>query len=100
MRDLPNMGERERGKPDAPLPPITAMPVPSSAQPSPTSPLKSITAASPVSASGSASGGNNADPAATSASWMAAFGKVVWEKWRWGVLIALAVLVSRLSSDG
>ncbi|KAL0063497.1 Ubiquitin-conjugating enzyme E2 6 [Marasmius tenuissimus] len=29
---------------------------------------------------------------------IASWGQIMWEKWRWGLLIALAVLVSRLSS--
>lgn len=28
----------------------------------------------------------------------AVWGHILWEKWRWGVLIALAVIVSRFSS--
>ncbi|KAF7345535.1 UBC-like protein [Mycena venus] len=30
--------------------------------------------------------------------WTTSLGKVLWEKWRWGLLIALAVMVSRFSS--
>jgi len=100
MRDLPNMGERERGKVEVPPPPPTTtaklLPLQSSStqlgaesQPKP----------SPTTTDAEKANGNNDDAAVTSASWMGAVGKIVWEKWRWGVLIALAVLVSRLSSD-
>ena len=30
--------------------------------------------------------------------WPAIWGQILWEKWRWGVLIAVAVIVSRFSS--
>jgi len=30
---------------------------------------------------------------------LAAWGQLLWEKWRWGVLIAVAVIVSRFSSS-
>ncbi|KAG5643875.1 hypothetical protein DXG03_009505 [Asterophora parasitica] len=33
------------------------------------------------------------------ASLAATWGRIIWEKWRWGVLIALAVVVSRFSSS-
>lgn len=32
------------------------------------------------------------------AGWAASWSQLLWEKWRWGALIALAVLVSRFSS--
>jgi len=31
--------------------------------------------------------------------WAANWKQVVWEKWRWGVLIALAVIVSRITTN-
>lgn len=30
--------------------------------------------------------------------WSTSWRQIIWEKWRWGVLIALAVIVSRLSA--
>jgi ubiquitin-conjugating enzyme E2 J2 len=31
--------------------------------------------------------------------WVATWRQVVWDKWRWGVLIALAVVVSRITTN-
>jgi len=31
--------------------------------------------------------------------WAMSWGQLLWEKWRWGAVIALAVLVSRFSSS-
>lgn len=42
-------------------------------------------------------GASNGDPSG-SGGWMAGWRQMVWEKWRWGVLIALAVIVSRITS--
>ncbi|KAJ6471877.1 UBC-like protein [Mycena sanguinolenta] len=80
IRDLPNMGERERG-PSAPAPqqpPLYVLPP---------SPL-----ASPISPADKTAATEHAD------AWMTSLGKVLWEKWRWGLFIALAVMVSRFSS--
>ncbi|KAJ7483453.1 UBC-like protein [Mycena latifolia] len=84
IRDLPNMGERERG------PSAAAQQQPSQplfAQPAPTP------AAAPANPTDKA-----AAPASDDAAWTTSLGKVLWEKWRWGLLIALAVMVSRFSS--
>lgn len=102
LRALPNMGERSLGKPQ------------------PTSTLSSTT---PTSQSSSTSGTPSASPGpnATSANkkpigaqghdnlipmpavpgtgWATTWRQCIWDKWRWGVLIALAVVVSRLSSS-
>ncbi|KAF7317615.1 UBC-like protein [Mycena kentingensis (nom. inval.)] len=85
IRDLPNMGQRERGgdgttttttQPQAQPQPVVVDPTPA-AEPAP----KAV-AESP------------------NAPWTAAsIGTVLWEKWRWGLLIALAVVVSRFSSS-
>lgn len=42
-------------------------------------------------------GASNGDPSG-SGGWMAGWRQMVWDKWRWGVLIALAVIVSRITS--
>lgn len=42
-------------------------------------------------------GASNGDPTGSSG-WMAGWRQMVWDKWRWGVLIALAVIVSRITS--
>ncbi|KAJ6462392.1 UBC-like protein [Mycena vitilis] len=83
IRDLPNMGERERGPSAAkqqqpPQPqPLYVVPAPTPA-PAPANPVEKA--------------------ASDDAPWTTSLGKVLWEKWRWGVLIALAVMVSRFSS--
>ncbi|KAH7908626.1 UBC-like protein [Hygrophoropsis aurantiaca] len=138
LRDLPNMGERERGKPETVG--VAVKPVsPSSAYPSPISPSTSTptamttttttatgtttatsqlprliqrtavaeTAEVPATnASGNTNtsmnaGGNGALSTSNNANakWPASWRQVIWEKWRWGVLIALAVIVSRMSSS-
>ncbi|KAL1745177.1 UBC-like protein [Schizophyllum fasciatum] len=84
LRDLPNMGEKERGRPDKPAPLPTPAPTPASAP----SPAVTAGAAQP-NAAGEA---KKAGEAATS------WGAMLWEKWRWGVLIVLAVMVSRISA--
>ncbi|KIY70213.1 UBC-like protein [Cylindrobasidium torrendii FP15055 ss-10] len=110
MKDPPNMGERERGKPDAAKVAAPSNPIPA---PAPT-PTFAVTAAVPDSANApipndvtsSTTGLTSAksptslpsDPAggpARASGWMALF----WHKWRWGILIALAVVVSKISSD-
>ncbi|TDL23815.1 UBC-like protein [Rickenella mellea] len=88
MKDLPNMAQKERG--------IT--PAQSSTS-SPASPSSADTRSSPGpdqrenATSGTVAKDGN-DAAAKSLGW----GQIIWEKWRWGILIALAVLVSRFSS--
>ncbi|KAJ7832751.1 UBC-like protein [Mycena olivaceomarginata] len=75
-RDLPNMGERERGvsaaappQHQAPQPLYTSSPRRRAPHRSPVPPIR------PQASTG-----------------------VLWEKWRWGLLIALAVMVSRFSA--
>ncbi|KAF8584035.1 hypothetical protein K439DRAFT_1347102, partial [Ramaria rubella] len=90
MKNLPNMGECERGKPDIlinaptkPVPGRTPVPAPTLAGGQP--PAKKP--AAPTNGHG------------TLATWTAGWRNIIWEKWRWGALIALAVIVSRLSSS-
>ncbi|KIJ55508.1 hypothetical protein M422DRAFT_24077 [Sphaerobolus stellatus SS14] len=95
--DLPNMGEKERGKPDTPpkstspiANPVVTASLPSASQPAipPTSNAVDKPApANPNNARGTVGG------------WAAGWRELIWEKWRWGALIAIAVLVSRLSSN-
>lgn len=108
-RPLPNMGEKERGLPDTPSSetPALASATPAVARLPQTSTLKVALAAQPpvlgpktvgvirprkgraVSTTGAGDG---------SRGWAANWREVVWEKWRWGVLIALAVIVSRITT--
>jgi ubiquitin-conjugating enzyme E2 J2 len=97
------MGEKERGTPDTPEP----KPEPSEST-APTARLPLIPppkvglVAAPktagvvrprkgraVSTTGAGDG---------SLGWAATWRQVVWDKWRWGVLIALAVVVSRITT--
>jgi len=92
-KDLPNMGEQ---RPPIATPPPTLPPFSSSSSSSTTSNL--IT---PLPAPGDApvAKAKTTDDAATGAAGAAmSWGQILWDKWRWGVLIALAVVVSRLSS--
>lgn len=96
MRDLPNMGEKERGSPSTTTPPPAAQPpAPSIAQPAlPTS----STTTDPSALSRPAQSGANGEAAANARGWADAWRQVFWEKWRWGVILALALAVSRMSS--
>ncbi|KAJ6621522.1 UBC-like protein [Mycena sp. CBHHK59/15] len=86
IRDLPNMGEQRGASPPspAPSPPQSLFVIP---------PPPSTAADKPAGAT------SHLNPNATDAAgWAGALGRVLWEKWRWGLLIALAVLVSRFSN--
>ncbi|KAG2031827.1 ubiquitin-conjugating enzyme/RWD-like protein [Suillus americanus] len=115
LRDLPNMGERERGKPDIAATPTSPM------SPSPFSPSISRTttaehqpqvcdrrpaAQAPTTTTTlhasdavNTSLASTNKPTTTPQGWTGQLRQVLWEKWRWGVLIAFAVIVSRLSSS-
>jgi len=110
MRDLPNMGERARGPAAGssstavatpsplrgnPRTASTTAPVSTPALPPPTS--EQVTPHSTPSNGVTRHGKPDDNP--SGAGWANGWGAVIWEKWRWGVLIALAVLVSRLSSS-
>ncbi|EJD48248.1 UBC-like protein [Auricularia subglabra TFB-10046 SS5] len=96
VKDLPNMAQKERGIPPAPpaAPAQPATPA-TAAPPSTAAPAAADTTARAVV--------NDVVPAAAAAApatglgWADSWRKVLWEKWRWGALIILAVVVSRLS---
>ncbi|KXN81245.1 Ubiquitin-conjugating enzyme E2 6 [Leucoagaricus sp. SymC.cos] len=117
MRDLPNMAQKERGN----TPPAASP----SSQPSPTSLTNAGAAAKPTTApvhsgnstakvsfpvpatqgtlavartSGNPGSGEKTE-GRDAAGWTASWTQLLWEKWQWGALIALAVLVSRVSSS-
>lgn len=98
IRDLPNMGEKERGTPstNAPSPVAQRQPPASTiAQPAPpTGP----TTANPNAIARPAQSTANGEAAANARGWADAWRQVFWEKWRWGVILALALVVSRMSS--
>ncbi|KAF8906120.1 UBC-like protein [Mucidula mucida] len=90
MKDLPNMAEKERGKapePAKPKPTPIAAPIPN-----PT-PVPTLVPTIPATTSP-----RKADDAAAAVGWASGWGTLFWQKWRWGILIALAVIVSRISS--
>jgi len=85
-RVLPNMGERSLGKPDATPTNNTATSMKLTSQPQiqqQSLPHDSLIPKPPAPVTG----------------WAMTWRQCIWEKWRWGVLIALAVVVSRLSSS-
>ncbi|KIP03433.1 hypothetical protein PHLGIDRAFT_121586 [Phlebiopsis gigantea 11061_1 CR5-6] len=104
-RDVPNMGQKERGKaPEATPTPSQLSPVistsPSLAVPmvggyppsAPATPIINNAPSGPLEPTAPArdNGGGN---------WTVSLRQIIWEKWRWGVVLALAVIVSRLSSS-
>jgi len=91
-RALPNMGERSLGKPDTTPAPLSAT---ASITPSPSpSPIVTV----PIKKIGQPHDNLIPKPPAPGTGWAATWRQCILEKWRWGVLIALAVVVSRLSS--
>lgn len=102
------MGEKERGKPDE----VSATSVPGNVSGTVTpGPRLTSTFTIPTPAQTSHATPNlNGDPSLPKplaaganghgllGTWAAGWRNVIWEKWRWGALIALAVVVSRLSS--
>jgi len=87
MKDLPSMGEKERGIPDAAAP-VTTQSISTVPQ--------SIVPLVPMAKQGPRAQGMLADNGTLG--WAATWRDLIWNKWRWGVLIAIAVLVSRLSA--
>lgn len=95
LRDLPNMGEKERGTSAAPIvaPAAVTSTPPSSAL------IQPQTSTIPTSHSSDAPNNSRPEDAINTAGWATTWRHLIWEKWRWGVLIALAVVVSRFSSN-
>jgi ubiquitin-conjugating enzyme E2 J2 len=142
MKDLPNMGERDRGvspsttdatassmTPSTPTTPssstttprastatrpaVVAAPALSPAQrasatlnPGPSraaqTPMKSATGSGTAPNPSATSGASVAAPGppvpVPTLGWGASWREALWDKWRWGILIVLAISVSRLSS--
>jgi ubiquitin-conjugating enzyme E2 J2 len=85
-RDLPNMGEKERGKPDVA---------------STSTPLQPSIPSRDVSMLGEeVTRAGTAPAAAPVPGWMTGWRYFIYEKWRLCAFIALAVMVSRFSSRG
>jgi len=92
LKDLPNMGERERGP--TPTPTATApAPLPADLVSRVIAPLPTRNPEATEVAKDPAT-----PPPIAPLGWAAGFKLAIWNKWRWGVLIALAVVVSRISS--
>jgi len=91
-RDLPNMGQKEKGTSETPSLPSPSLQL---TRPPMTQATSSTMSANALPASGPNPPGKPDDRIGLAATW----GHILWEKWRWGVLIALAVIVSRFSSN-
>jgi len=105
MRELPNMGESVRGSASnsestSTNPSTTTTPAPSTpTTPAPVLPLVPQQPQVPSSNSNSNRvDSENKELKKRNENWVGNLRQLVWEKWRWGLFIALAVLVSRLSS--
>lgn len=135
MKDLPNMGERDRGVPDTTTSP-PAVPLTPSLTSTTTAPTSAFQPPPPTSSTtvqrvnnslnsgaaralqaparpGSGSGVTPPSPSAhgqpivpapgvphraPATGWGASWRDALWAKWRWGILIVLAISVSRLLS--
>jgi ubiquitin-conjugating enzyme E2 J2 len=87
MKDLPNMGEKEKGSGAPPLVQrVSTIQSTSDISLTPTLIPATVVVVAPI-----------PNPNAM-AGFAGAWGRLVWDKWRWGVLIAFAVVVSRISS--
>jgi len=115
-RAFPNMGQREQGKPAAPAEPAVATSLPSGSTAAATGlrrPGLGIAQATGLASSSQQSGSvsfrRNATvptaphrigkPEEILAPAAGTWGKLVWEKWPLGLLIALALMISRISSS-
>jgi len=90
MVDLPNMGQKERGVPDAPT--VTA----ATNQPQPRTSTPQIPHQVPAPRPPGALADNGAGRGGLG--WATTWRDLIWNRWRWGVLLAVAVLVSRLTA--
>jgi ubiquitin-conjugating enzyme E2 J2 len=107
-RHLPNMGEKERGTPDTPepTPEPSESTTPTARLPLISPPKVGLVTQSQVAAPKTAGVVRPRKGRAVSTTgagdgsrgWAATWRQVVWDKWRWGVVIALAVVVSRITT--
>ncbi|KAH9921723.1 UBC-like protein [Epithele typhae] len=92
LRDVPNMAEKERGasKSPPPPPPVVA-PAPNPAP---------VLTSTPAGGSAVKRSSNGSGPdAAAARGWIGSVWHVVWDKWRWGAILVLALVVSRMSTS-
>ncbi|EUC59727.1 ubiquitin-conjugating enzyme E2 [Rhizoctonia solani AG-3 Rhs1AP] len=92
MKDLPNMGEQDRGAAEDSTTTQEAQANPSNLAPAVRSSAPTVAKARTAPTPGAASA--VVGQAVAPASWR----ETIWERWRWGIFILLAVLVSRLSN--
>jgi len=92
MRDLPNMGEPARGK--SPDPTSSQLPQQSTPHHITEQP-RAIPGSQPAQSTAEAKTVAEANSSDASGGWA----DLLWQKWRWGLFIAIAVIVSRLSSS-
>ncbi|KAK7687661.1 hypothetical protein QCA50_008876 [Cerrena zonata] len=101
-RDVPNMAQKELGSSSKPPPQQqTATPVPAritSSTPIPTPVIRTSSGNGPLTSGSGAVTPTGDSTRAAATGWTAMIRQMVWEKWRWGVVLALAVIVSRMSS--
>lgn len=104
MKDLPNMGERDRGAGDGEVsskaltPSSLAARAVSSAVNRPLGMVPNPHSQHQIVDPARLGGANAPEPPAAPLGWAASWKEAAWNKWRWGILIAFAVIVSRLSS--
>lgn len=113
MRDLPNMAEKERGIAAEPSLGITRTASVAGSSSSTASPITSMSAGSSQDSLGQSTGAQATTTANAAANSAAAqpqnqpqqsankalsWGQVLWDKWHWGLLLAVALVVSRFSS--
>ncbi|KAH9849885.1 UBC-like protein [Lenzites betulinus] len=101
VRDVPNMAQKERGVPASPAPKANA-PSASASPPAPATPPAPLAAptASDKAVTRTPNGSTPLDGVnGVGQSWAASLRQMLWEKWRWGVVLALALVVSRMSSS-
>lgn len=91
MKDLPNMGEQDRGAATEETTEATAT---QTQAPAVRASAPTIPKARTVPTSGSAASAVVGQAVVAPASWR----ETIWDRWRWGIFILLAVLVSRLSN--
>lgn len=91
MKDLPNMGEQDRGAATEETTEATAT---STQAPAVRASAPTLPKARTVPTSGSAASAVVGQAVVAPASWR----ETIWDRWRWGIFILLAVLVSRLSN--
>ncbi|TBU47512.1 UBC-like protein [Dichomitus squalens] len=99
VRDLPNMAQKERGVSPAPATTSSPSPAPPAQTPSQAPPAQPAAAATSEKAVSRSPNGMNSPGDHAAQGWAAGLRQVIWEKWRWGVILALALVVSRMSSE-